>query len=110
MVQATSGAKTYCHGCLVRAGIPVPLVCITADDKRLRRGKPFPDPFLLAAEDLHIPCEKTVIFEDLPTGIRSAVASGATVVANCTSHPLRKIQNCGAHFGQSGASCVITNS
>ena len=32
---ATSGAKTYCHGCLERVGIVPPKVCITADDKRL---------------------------------------------------------------------------
>lgn len=95
---ATSGAKTYCHGCLERVGITPPKVCITADDKRLARGKPFPDPFLLAAKELDIPAEDCVVFEDSPSGIRAAVASGATVIAVCTSHPREKIEDCGAHY------------
>jgi beta-phosphoglucomutase-like phosphatase (HAD superfamily) len=38
----------------------------TADDKRLKRGKPFPGPFLLSAKELGFPCDTTVIFEDSP--------------------------------------------
>lgn len=37
---ATSGAKTYCYGALERVGITPPPVTITADDPRLKRGKP----------------------------------------------------------------------
>lgn len=40
---ATSGAKTYCYGALSRVGITPPKVTITADDPRLKRGKPHPD-------------------------------------------------------------------
>lgn len=40
---ATSGATTYCYGALARVGITPPKVTITADDPRLKRGKPFPD-------------------------------------------------------------------
>lgn len=40
---ATSGATTYCYGALERVGIVPPKVTITADDPRLKRGKPFPD-------------------------------------------------------------------
>ena len=40
---ATSGATTYCYGALSRVGITPPKVTITADDPRLKRGKPFPD-------------------------------------------------------------------
>lgn len=40
---ATSGATTYCYGALSRVGIAPPKVTITADDPRLKRGKPFPD-------------------------------------------------------------------
>lgn len=40
---ATSGASTYCYGALSRVGITPPKVTITADDPRLKRGKPFPD-------------------------------------------------------------------
>merc|ERR1711963_893226 len=46
---ATSAAVTHCHGALQRVGISLPKITVTADDPRLERGKPFPDPFILAA-------------------------------------------------------------
>jgi len=95
---ATSGAKTYAYGCMTRVGITPPPVTITADDKRLKNGKPFPDPFLLAAKELGYDATKCVVFEDSPSGIRAGVASGATVIAVCTSHERSKIENCGAHY------------
>ncbi|KZP18939.1 HAD-like protein [Athelia psychrophila] len=95
---ATSGAKTYAYGCMTRVGITPPPVTITADDKRLANGKPFPDPFLLAAKELGFDCKRTIVFEDSPSGIRAGVASGATVIAVCTSHERSKIENCGAHY------------
>ena len=83
---------------MTRVGITPPKVTITADDKRLKAGKPAPDPFLLAAECLGYDAKKCVVFEDSPSGIRAGVASGATVIALCTSHPREKIENCGAHY------------
>jgi beta-phosphoglucomutase-like phosphatase (HAD superfamily) len=78
--------------------ITIPKVCVTADDNRLMRGKPFPDPFLLAAADLGIDPKRSVIFEDSPSGIRAAVAAGGTVIAVCTSHPREQINSLGAHY------------
>ncbi|KAH8104649.1 HAD-like protein [Cristinia sonorae] len=95
---ATSGAKTYAYGCMTRVGITPPPVTITADDKRLKAGKPAPDPFLLAAKCLGFDAKNCVVFEDSPSGIRAGVASGATVIAVCTSHERSKIENCGAHY------------
>ena len=83
---------------MTRVGITPPPVTITADDKRLKAGKPAPDPFLLAAKCLGFDAKKCVVFEDSPSGIRAGVASGATVIAVCTSHERSKIENCGAHF------------
>ncbi|KAH8106669.1 HAD-like protein [Phellopilus nigrolimitatus] len=95
---ATSGANTYAYGAMTRVGIIPPPVTITADDKRLKAGKPAPDPFLLAASCLGFDAKGCVVFEDSPSGIRAGVASGATVIAVCTSHERSKIENCGAHF------------
>lgn len=81
-----------------RVGITPPSVTITADDKRLKAGKPAPDPFLLAASCLGFNARNCVVFEDSPSGIKAGVASGATVIAVCTSHERSKIENCGAHF------------
>ncbi|PIL22378.1 hypothetical protein GSI_15066 [Ganoderma sinense ZZ0214-1] len=95
---ATSGAKTYAYGCMTRVGITPPAITITADDKRLKAGKPAPDPFLLAASELGYAAQRCVVFEDSPSGIRAGVASGAIVVAVCTSHERSRIEDCGAHF------------
>ncbi|SGY66659.1 BQ5605_C004g02694 [Microbotryum silenes-dioicae] len=103
---ATSGAKTYCHGALARAGIKRPAVTITADDPRLKRGKPHPDPFILAAEELGIPVEKCLVFEDSPSGIKAGVSSGAKTIAICTSHPVEKISDSGAHYIVPSLDCV----
>ena len=83
---------------MTRVGITPPPVTITADDKRLKAGKPAPDPFLLAAECLGFDAKNCVVFEDSPSGIKAGVASGATVIALCTSHERAKIENCGAHY------------
>ncbi|KAF9002930.1 HAD-like domain-containing protein [Cyathus striatus] len=103
---ATSGAKTYAYGCMTRVGITPPPVTITADDKRLKAGKPASDPFLLAAKCLGFEASKCVVFEDSPSGIRAGVASGATVIALCTSHERSKIDNCGAHYIVENMDCV----
>ena len=81
-----------------RVGIDPPTVTITADDRRLKAGKPAPDPFLLAAKCLGYEASRCVVFEDSPSGIKAGVASGATVIAVCTSHDRSQIQNCGAQY------------
>ncbi|KAG8702669.1 hypothetical protein FRC08_003333 [Ceratobasidium sp. 394] len=83
---ATSGAKTYAYGIMSRIGIVPPKITITACDKRLKAGKPAPDPFILAAECLGFDPKRCVVWEDSPSGIRASVASSAIVIAVCTSH------------------------
>jgi len=107
---ATSGAKTYAYGAMTRVGIVPPPVTITADDKRLKAGKPAPDPFLLAAECLGFDCAKCLVFEDSPSGIIAAVASKATTIAVCTSHPRNKISSQGAHYVLDTMDCVSIES
>ncbi|KEP55602.1 haloacid dehalogenase-like hydrolase [Rhizoctonia solani 123E] len=95
---ATSGARTYAYGAMSRVGIIPPEVTITACDKRLKAGKPAPDPFILAADCLGFDPKRCVVWEDSPSGIRAGVASGAIVIAVCTSHIRDKIAHCGAHY------------
>ncbi|MDN8598702.1 HAD family phosphatase [Citrobacter sp. S2-9] len=53
-------------------------VIVERDD--VARGKPFPDPYLLAAERLAIPAGKTIVFEDSRSGVTSAVSAGTFCV------------------------------
>lgn len=54
-------------------------VSVVGDD--VERGKPHPDPYLLAAERLGVDITKCVAIEDSPTGVASALAAGAYVLA-----------------------------
>jgi len=54
-------------------------ISVAAGD--IERTKPFPDPYLHAAHLLGVDIQRSLIFEDSPTGITAAEASGAFVVA-----------------------------
>ena len=54
-------------------------VSVVGDD--VERGKPHPDAYLLAAERLGVDITKCVAIEDSPTGVASALAAGAIVLA-----------------------------
>lgn len=56
---------------------------VTADD--VPRGKPHPDPYLLAMRRLGVPPEACIVFEDSPSGLAAARAAGATVVGLTSS-------------------------
>ncbi|CUR59412.1 putative phosphatase [metagenome] len=69
----TSGTSPLALGRLRAAGVPVPAVVVTADD--VPRGKPHPEPYLLAASSLGTPPGRCLVFEDAPAGIASARAA-----------------------------------
>ena len=54
---------------------------VTVGAGDIERTKPFPDPYLHAAKLLGVDIKQSLIFEESPTGITAAVASGAFVVA-----------------------------
>lgn len=54
-------------------------VMVVGDD--VERGKPHPDPYLLAAERLGVDPRDCLAIEDSPTGVASALAAGCTVLA-----------------------------
>lgn len=57
----------------------LPLVC--GDDPRMKRGKPAPDIFLVAARELGVAPECCVVIEDTVNGVRAGVAAGMRTIA-----------------------------
>jgi pseudouridine-5'-monophosphatase len=54
---------------------------VVGDDPRVKKGKPAPDVFLVAAADLGAEASECVVFEDAPAGLQAARAAGMQVVA-----------------------------
>jgi HAD superfamily hydrolase (TIGR01509 family) len=77
---ASSASEAYVCGHLerlvVRDGIDA-VVC----REQVARGKPFPDLYLRAVEELGVAAGEAVAFEDSPNGIAAATAAGLRCVA-----------------------------
>jgi len=54
---------------------------VTGDDPRVKKGKPAPDIFLVAAAELGVDPKDCVVFEDAPAGVEAARAGGMQVIA-----------------------------
>lgn len=60
------------------AGVPLPPVIVTAED--IPRGKPAPDGYLRAAEELGVRASDCLGFEDAELGLLAVIAAGAQPV------------------------------
>lgn len=74
----TSASQRVARHRLASAGLPLPRLLIGAED--VVRGKPDPEPYLLAARQLGLAPANCLVFEDAPAGIRSALQAGCQVV------------------------------
>jgi mannitol-1-/sugar-/sorbitol-6-phosphatase len=81
---ATSCMLALAHARLRAAGLRVPAVLVPSD--QVARGKPAPDPYLLAAERLGVDPAHCLVLEDAPSGIAAGRAAGMTVWAVTTTH------------------------
>ena len=53
---------------------------ILGDDPRIKKGKPEPDIFILAAKELNLTPQECIMFEDSIGGIKACINSGAKIV------------------------------
>jgi sugar-phosphatase len=74
----TSGNNNLGRARLTAAGLPIPEQLVTGDD--VKRGKPFPDAYLLGAKKLGFEPENCVVFEDAEAGVVSAFEAGVGLV------------------------------
>ncbi|MFJ4714686.1 HAD-IA family hydrolase [Streptomyces sp. NPDC088785] len=80
----TSASRRLATARLAAVGITPPLL-VAADD--ITRGKPDPQPFLLAAARLGADPARCVVVEDAPAGLAAGRAAGMRTVALATTHP-----------------------
>jgi HAD superfamily hydrolase (TIGR01509 family) len=85
---ATSGLSEYARECLVAVGLDEAFAIRVTGDV-VKRGKPAPDIFLLAAEQLKISPSRCLVLEDAPNGVAAAVAAQMPVVAIPNDHTRR---------------------
>lgn len=79
----TSAMQMLARARLAYAGLPIPRVLVCADD--VLRGKPDPEPYLLAARLLGHSPHRCVVIEDSTAGVASARAAGMQVLGITTT-------------------------
>merc|ERR1712093_653726 len=92
----TSATLIYASNALKTTGIRPPSHFLTAEN--CTYGKPHPEPYLKGAAMLGKDITKCLVVEDAPSGIKSGLDAGATVLAVCTSHSRQELQSLGAHY------------
>ena len=88
---ATSGTLEKSQAALEAAKIPYhKMVYINGND--VKKKKPDPELFLLAAERMRIEAAKCVVIEDAPNGVEAAKAAGAKCIAVTNTTSADKLQ------------------
>lgn len=103
MAIATSGPyKGKIEEIILRLGIEKYIsAVVTGED--VKRGKPFPDIFLLAAEKLGVAPQECLVLEDAPNGIIAAKTAGMIAFG---INAKKEVQS---QFAQAGADTVFSS-
>jgi sugar-phosphatase len=88
---ATSCEAPLARVRLAAASLARPGVLVSSDE--VARGKPAPDPYLLAAERLGVDPADCLVIEDAPSGIAAGRAAGMTVWAVTTTHAPAELEH-----------------
>jgi sugar-phosphatase len=78
------------------ADLPEPRVLVTPE--LVRRGKPDPEPYLVAAEQLTARADECVVLEDAPSGVQAGIAAGMRVIALLTTHTAADLAGADAYI------------
>jgi mannitol-1-/sugar-/sorbitol-6-phosphatase len=81
---ATSGSRAVTTDRFRRLDLPRPPVGVFGED--VARGKPAPDCYLRAGEQLGVSSADCIVVEDAPAGIAAGRAAGCRVLAVTTTH------------------------
>ena len=90
----TSCSTALAHARLGEARLPVPPLLITGDD--VLRGKPDPQPYLMAASRLGVAAEGCVVVEDAPAGIQAGKQAGMRVIGIAATYGRHELVESGA--------------
>jgi mannitol-1-/sugar-/sorbitol-6-phosphatase len=86
---ATSCTRPLASARIAATHLAAPSVVVTADDTE--RGKPAPDPYLLAARRVGADPAECLVVEDAPSGITAARAAGCATLAVATTHVVEEL-------------------
>jgi mannitol-1-/sugar-/sorbitol-6-phosphatase len=76
---------------IIAAGLPLPKVIVPVDE--IRNGKPDPEGFLRAAEELGVAPEDCLVFEDTRPGIDAGLSAGMKVVGLLTTFSAQELRH-----------------
>jgi len=61
------------------------------------QGKPHPECYTRAIQELGYQPQDVIVFEDAPAGVKAAISAGAQVIACTTTHTVDQLREAGAH-------------
>jgi beta-phosphoglucomutase len=96
LAVASSGPRENVELVLCESRLEPYFACTVCGDE-VRRGKPAPDCFLLAAERCGASPAACVVVEDAAVGIEAALAAGMKVAGFAGTHSAERLRAAGAH-------------
>jgi HAD superfamily hydrolase (TIGR01509 family) len=91
----TSASRHDVEGLLTRTGLRERFAIVVAAED-VRRGKPDPEVYLLAARGLGVAPEHCLVFEDAVVGVRAARRAGMRAIGVSTAHTEAELRAAGA--------------
>ena len=87
----TSAWRKLAETRVIAAGLPLPKVIVPVDE--IRNGKPDPEGFLHAAEQLGVAPAECIVFEDTRPGIDAGLSAGTQVVGLLTTYSAQELRH-----------------